>query len=187
MVKTAVVILNFNGLEYLKMFLEGVIRNSLNEETAVYLADNGSTDGSAEWVAGNFMDVKIIRFEKNNGFAGGYNLALEQIDAKYYVLLNSDIEVTEGWLNPLISHLDGNPDTASCQSKILSYKQKDYFEYAGAAGGYIDKFGYPLCRGRIFYKVEKDYRAVRQSDRNILVNGSMHGRTCRRMEKNEWI
>jgi GT2 family glycosyltransferase len=156
MVKTAVVILNFNGIEFLKMFLGSVIRHSLDKETDIYLADNGSSDGSPEWVAGNFKEVRIIRFEKNNGFAGGYNLALEQIDSEYYVLLNSDIEVTEGWLNPLISHLDANPDAASCQPKIMSYKQKDYFEYAGAAGGYIDKLGYPLCRGRIFNKTEKD-------------------------------
>jgi GT2 family glycosyltransferase len=156
MVKTAVVILNFNGIAYLKMFLGNVIRHSLNEDTAIYIADNGSTDGSPDWVKENFREIKIIRFEKNNGFAAGYNLALEQIDAKYYVLLNSDIEVTEGWLIPLISHLDANPDAASCQPKILSYKQKDHFEYAGAAGGYIDKFGYPLCRGRIFYYVETD-------------------------------
>jgi GT2 family glycosyltransferase len=156
MVKTAVVILNFNGIEYLKMFLGSVIRYSLDGDTAVYLADNGSSDGSPEWVAGNFKEIKVIRFDKNNGFAGGYNLALEQIGAEYYILLNSDIEVTEGWLKPLINHLDVNPGTASCQPKILSYKNKDHFEYAGAAGGYIDKLGYPLCRGRIFSEVETD-------------------------------
>ncbi len=102
MVKTAVVILNWNGIRYLKMFLAQVIENTANDETAIYVADNGSTDGSPDWIASNHRDVRLIRLEKNYGFAGGYNLALEQIDARYYVLLNSDIEVTEGWLQPLV-------------------------------------------------------------------------------------
>jgi GT2 family glycosyltransferase len=120
------------------------------------VADNGSTDGSAEYVSENYRDIRLIRFEKNHGFAGGYNLALEQIDAQYYVLLNSDIEVTCGWLQPLIDYLDRNPDVASCQPKVLSWDHRDQFEYAGAAGGFIDWLGYPLCRGRILMKVEKD-------------------------------
>jgi GT2 family glycosyltransferase len=156
MVKTAIVILNWNGLGYLKMFLEKVTRLSADTDTIVYVADNGSSDGSAEWVASNAGRVNLIRFEKNFGFADGYNHALKQIDAKYYAIINSDIEVTEGWLKPLVDYMDNNPDVASCQPKILSYHHKDYFEYAGAAGGYLDKYGYPLCRGRIFYSVEKD-------------------------------
>jgi len=156
MVKTAVVILNWNGIEYLKMFLATVIENTVNPETIIYVADNGSTDGSPEWIASNFTNVRLIRFDKNYGFAGGYNLALAQIDAYYYVLLNSDIEVTEGWLQPLIYHMDSNPDVASCQPKVLSYHRKDHFEYAGAAGGFIDRLGYPLCRGRILFEVEED-------------------------------
>ncbi|MBN2863946.1 MAG: glycosyltransferase family 2 protein [Bacteroidales bacterium] len=156
MAKTAVVILNWNGIEYLRMFLPKVIEYTMNETTDLYVADNGSTDGSADWVASNHKDVKLIRFEKNYGFSGGYNLALEKINAEYFALLNSDIEVTEGWLEPLIKHLDENPDTASCQPKIRSYHHKEYFEYAGAAGGFIDKYGYPLCRGRILTKIEKD-------------------------------
>ncbi len=156
MVKTAVVILNWNGIEYLKMFLDKVINLTINDETILYVADNGSTDGSADWISSSHRDVKIIRLGKNHGFAGGYNLALDQIDAQYFVLLNSDIEVTEGWLKPLISHLDNNPDVASCQPKILSYHKRDHFEYAGAAGGFIDKYGYPLCRGRILTYIEKD-------------------------------
>ena len=156
MVKTAVVILNWNGIEYLKMFIDKVISRTVNEETILYVADNGSTDGSADWISENQKDVKLIRLGKNHGFAGGYNLALDQIDAQYYVLLNSDIEVTEGWLQPLISYLDLNPDVASCQPKILSYYNRDHFEYAGAAGGFIDKYGYPLCRGRILTNIEKD-------------------------------
>jgi GT2 family glycosyltransferase len=154
--KTAIVILNWNGLDYLKMFLGTVIKHSINNETFVCVADNGSTDGSPEWIAGNFKEVKLLRLDKNHGFAGGYNLAINQLDAKYFVLLNSDIEVTEGWLQPLVDFMDINSDVASCQPKILSYNRKDHFEYAGAAGGFIDKYGYPFCRGRIFTKVEKD-------------------------------
>ena len=154
--KTAVVILNWNGLGYLKMFLGSVIKNSLDHDTAVYVADNGSTDGSLEWISSNFPEVNIIRLDKNYGFAGGYNMALDQIEARYFVLLNSDIEVTQGWLKPLVSYMENNTEVASCQPKIRSYNQKDQFEYAGAAGGFIDKYGYPFCRGRIFDKVEAD-------------------------------
>lgn len=156
MIKTAVVILNWNGISWLQKFLETAVRFSKSPETEFYLADNGSTDGSAEWVERNFSDIRIIRFESNHGFAGGYNLALKQIVARYFVLLNSDAEVTEGWLDPMINHLDRNPDVAACQPKIRSYLNRDHFEYAGAAGGFIDKFGYTFCRGRIFEHVEKD-------------------------------
>jgi GT2 family glycosyltransferase len=156
MLKTAIVILNWNGLGFLKMFLEKVIKYSQDDDTAVFVADNGSTDGSPEWVANNFNDVIIIKLDKNHGFAGGYNLALSQIHARYFVLLNSDIEVTPDWLQPLVSFMDDNPDVASCQPKILSYYQKDHFEHAGAAGCFIDKYGYPFCRGRVITKVEKD-------------------------------
>jgi GT2 family glycosyltransferase len=154
--KTAVVILNWNGLGFLKMFLGTVIKYSVDNETSVFVADNGSTDGSTEWIAENFSEVNLIRLDKNHGFAGGYNLALDQIDARYFVLLNSDIEVTPGWLLPLVRFMDNNPDVASCQPKVLSYNQKDHFEHAGAAGCFIDKFGYPFCRGRVINKVEKD-------------------------------
>ena len=156
MSKTAIVILNWNGLVFLKMFLEIVVKNSIDDETVVCVADNGSTDGSPEWVAENFSQVKLILLDKNYGFAGGYNLALSQLDAKYFVLLNSDIEVTERWLLPLVSLMDNNPDVASCQPKILSYYHRDQFEHAGAAGCFIDKYGYPFCRGRIINKVEND-------------------------------
>jgi len=156
MIKTAVVILNWNGIGWLQKFLESVVRFSKDSDTLVCLADNGSTDGSADWVSRNLTDVSIIRLESNHGYAGGYNLALKQIDAKYFVLLNSDAEVTEGWLEPMIQHLDENPDVASCQPKIRSFHNRDHFEYAGAAGGFIDKFGYTFCRGRIFDHIEKD-------------------------------
>jgi GT2 family glycosyltransferase len=156
MIKTAVVILNWNGLAWLQKFLGTVIKFSAGGDTAVYVADNGSSDGSADWVNKNFNDVTIIRFERNYGFAGGYNLALKQIRAKYFVLLNSDVEVTESWLMPLVKYMDQNDDVASCQPKIRSFDRKEYFEYAGAAGGYIDKLGYTFCRGRIFDHVERD-------------------------------
>jgi hypothetical protein len=156
MSKTAVVILNWNGISYLKKFLETVVKFSIGADTDVYVADNDSTDGSVEWIEANNKNVKIIRLGKNHGFAGGYNLALGQISARYYILLNSDIEVTAGWLEPLVACLDNNPDIASCQSKILSYNNKQKFEYAGAAGGFLDKYGYPFCRGRIFDRVEID-------------------------------
>lgn len=156
MVKTAIVILNWNGLDFLKKFLGTVIKYSASSDTDVYIADNGSTDGSIEWVIQNFISVKILTLGSNHGFAGGYNIALEQINATYFLLLNSDIEVTEGWLQPLVSFMEMNPDVASCQPKILSYDHRDHFEHAGAAGCYIDKYGFPFCRGRIFYNIEKD-------------------------------
>ena len=156
MKKTAIVILNWNGIAYLKMFLGTVVKYSISPQTDVYVADNGSTDGSVEWVSDNFKDVKLIRLDRNYGFAGGYNMAVEQLAAEYFVLINSDIEVTEGWLQPLVSFMEENVDVAACQPKILSYYRKDYFEHAGAAGGFIDLFGYPFCRGRIFNVSEKD-------------------------------
>lgn len=156
MLKTAIVILNWNGIDFLKQFLGTVIDNSSDSNTAIYIADNGSTDGSVSWIEENHKEVRLIRLEKNHGFAGGYNLALAKIKAEYYILLNSDIQVTSGWLKPLVEFMDNNQDVASCQPKILSYSKRDHFEYAGAAGGYLDKYGYPFCRGRILHKTEKD-------------------------------
>ena len=156
MYKTAIVILNWNGIGFLKQFLPTVIKHSTDINTVIYIADNGSTDGSVEWVRENHKDVKLILLGKNHGFAGGYNQALAKIKAEYFILLNSDIEVTEGWLFPLVYYMDKNPDVASCQPKILAFNKKDHFEYAGASGGYIDKYGYPFCRGRILHKTEKD-------------------------------
>jgi GT2 family glycosyltransferase len=156
MKKCAIVILNWNGIGFLKMFLGTVVKYSLSPETEIYLADNGSTDGSADWVAENFKEVRLIRLDRNYGFAGGYNIIIKKLDAEYIVLINSDIEVTKGWLQPLVSFMHENPDAAACQPKILSYSQKDYFEHAGAAGGFIDKYGYPFCRGRILNVAEKD-------------------------------
>jgi GT2 family glycosyltransferase len=165
MIKVAIVILNWNGIGYLKQFLGIVIDNSSSLGTEIYVADNCSTDGSADWVEKNFPLVKLIRLDRNYGFAGGYNRALQHINAEYFILLNSDIEVTPGWTGSLISFMENNPEAASCQPKILSWHNKDYFEYAGAAGGYIDKYGFPFCRGRIFNHIEKDsgqYNSVKE-------------------------
>jgi GT2 family glycosyltransferase len=156
MTRTAIVILNWNGMDHLRRFMPVVVKYSSQPGTEIYLADNGSTDGSAEWVVENTPTVKLIRLGTNYGFADGYNRALEQIDSEYYILLNSDIEVTPGWTDPLIRCLDEDHHLASCQPKILSFTEKESFEYAGAAGGFIDKYGYPFCRGRIFDQTEKD-------------------------------
>lgn len=156
MPKTAIVILNWNGIDFLRKFLPTVIRYSSDSETDIYVADNGSTDGSIEYLAANYTGIKVFDLGANHGFAGGYNLAFEKINATYYLLLNSDIEVTEFWLRPLVQFMDSNPDVASCQPKIKSFSNRDSFEHAGAAGCFIDKYGYPFCRGRIFYQIEKD-------------------------------
>jgi GT2 family glycosyltransferase len=154
MIKTAVVILNYNGERLLPKFLPSVIEHSKN--AAVIVADNASTDQSLKVLESIFPSVPVIKLESNFGFCGGYNRALKQVEAEYYVLLNSDVEVTSNWLNPIIELLDANPTIAAAQPKILSYAQKDHFEYAGAGGGFIDSLGYPFCRGRLFDVTEKD-------------------------------
>jgi GT2 family glycosyltransferase len=154
--KVAVVILNWNGKKYLQNFLPSVISNSKSEDITLWVADNGSIDDSVHFLETNYPEIHIIKLDKNYGFAGGYNKALEQIDAEYYVILNSDVEVTPNWIEPIISYLDNNQDVAAIQPKILSYQDKTQFEYAGAAGGFIDKYGYPFCRGRILDTFEKD-------------------------------
>lgn len=154
--KVSVVILNWNGCEMLRTFLPSVVRHSEGADIEVCVADNGSTDASVDMLRKEFPSVRIILLEQNNGFADGYNLALQQVDAEYVVLLNSDVEVTDHWLEPMVAYLEGHPEVAACQPKIRSQRQKEYFEYAGAAGGFIDKYGYPFCRGRIMGVVEKD-------------------------------
>lgn len=154
--KTAIVILNYNGKSFLEKFLHILIQNTVAKETQIFIADNHSSDDSIAYLKENYSQLPVILLDDNYGFAGGYNKALEQIKASYYVLLNSDIAVTENWLPPLINYMDNNPDVAVCQPKIKSFSQPDYFEYAGAAGGYIDKYGYPFCRGRVFKHIEKD-------------------------------
>lgn len=154
--KIAVVILNWNGVQLLEQFLPSIVKHS--PEATVYLADNDSTDDSISFVMVNFPSVKMVKNDSNLGFAGGYNEALKHIDAEIYALVNSDIEVTENWLQPIIKTFENEPRTAIIQPKILDFKRKEYFEYAGAAGGFIDKYGYPYCRGRIFNTLEKDSR-----------------------------
>ena len=156
MIKTAVVILNWNGEAMLRQFLPSVIACSCLEGTEIYVADNASTDASCEVVEKEFPSVRLIRLDKNYGFADGYNYALQKIDAEYAVLLNSDVEVTEGWLQPMVGYLDTHPETVACQPKIRAYRHRNLFEYAGASGGFIDRYGYPFCRGRIFENVEED-------------------------------
>ena len=152
--KIAVIILNWNGAKLLHQFLPSIIQYS--ENATVYVADNASTDDSIAVLKRDFPTVKIIQNKSNYGFAQGYNEALQFIDEPYYALINSDIEVTENWLNPIIEMFYKEPNTAIIQPKILDYKKKTHFEYAGAAGGFIDKYGYPFCRGRIFETVEED-------------------------------
>jgi hypothetical protein len=153
--KVAIVILNWNGQAMLEKYMSSVLQYSKDEAT-VYVADNASTDQSMEMLRQHFPGVKLIQLEKNWGFAEGYNKALKQVDAEYYLLLNSDIEVTHHWLTPMTEYMDNHPDVAACQPKLLSIFDKDRFEYAGASGGYLDHFGYPFCRGRIFETVEED-------------------------------
>lgn len=151
----AVVILNYNGRKYLEQFLAGVC-NSDYEALSIHVADNGSTDDSMAWLRENGEKVRVIDLKKNYGYAEGYNRALRQVDADYYVLLNSDLEVSPDWIRPVIKLLEEDKDTAACQPKILSYQDKEKFEYAGAAGGWLDYLGYPFCRGRIFAVTETD-------------------------------
>ena len=155
MSKIAIVILNWNGENFLKDFLPPLLQYT-PWWAEIVVADNASTDNSVAFVKENFPQVKVIINEKNYGFAQGYNVALRQIDAEYYCLLNSDVEVSPNWLEPIIDFLDNRSEVAVCQPKLLSFHDKDTFEYAGASGGFIDKYGYPFCRGRIFNTLEKD-------------------------------
>lgn len=154
--RLAVVILNWNGGKMLRTFLPSVWKNSQQEGVAIYVADNASSDDSCEWVESMFPEVRVIRLDRNYGFAEGYNKALSRIRAKYYLLLNSDVEVAERWLVPMLEYMDAHPEVAACQPKLLSWHHKERFEYAGACGGYMDRLGYPYCRGRLFDTVEED-------------------------------
>jgi len=151
----AIVILNYNGRNFLEKFLPSVLASSYSNKEII-VADNCSTDDSVE-VLKQFSSVKVLLLDKNYGFAEGYNQALQSITADYYVLLNSDVEVTLQWIEPVIEIMENNKKIAACQPKVLSYKEKSYFEYAGAAGGWIDSLGYPFSRGRVFDEHEKDF------------------------------
>ncbi len=152
----AVIILNWNGRDLLRRFLPSVTANTPGALARVIVADNGSTDGSVEMLAAEFPQVEVLAFTENHGFAEGYNLALQRTGYRYTVLLNSDVEVTPGWLEPLYRYMETNPHVAAVQPKIMSYTDRTSFEYAGACGGYLDRHGYPYCRGRLFATVEHD-------------------------------
>tara|TARA_B100000809_G_scaffold1312_1_gene1501 strand:+ start:1910 stop:2965 length:1056 start_codon:yes stop_codon:yes gene_type:complete len=150
----AVVILNWNGKSFLQKFLPSVLKNS--NKAKIIVADNASTDDSILFLEKTYPSIDIIKFKQNLGFAGGYNKALQQVDFEYYILLNSDVEVTENWLMPMLKMLNNDKSIVACQPKIKDYNNKNKFEYAGASGGFIDKYGYPFCRGRFFDHLEKD-------------------------------
>jgi GT2 family glycosyltransferase len=153
--RTAVVILNWNGRHFLEKFIPEIILYS-SSDADIIVADNASTDDSVEYLKKKFPSVTIIQNKFNEGFTGGYNTALKQVNAEYYILLNSDVKVSENWIPPVIKLMDSSPDIAACQPKILLHDDPSLFEYAGAGGGFIDMFGYPFCRGRIFNTIEKD-------------------------------
>lgn len=164
MKKIAIVILNWNGAHMMRTYLPTVIKNS--PEAEVIIADNASSDDSLKMLASDFPEIRTIVLDKNYGFAEGYNKAFKQVEAEYYLLLNSDVDVPEGWLTPLLDFMESHPEAAACQPKLRAIKDRESFEYAGAAGGFIDKYGYPFCRGRIFETVEKDHG---QYDRNMEI------------------
>jgi GT2 family glycosyltransferase len=152
---TAVVILNWNGVDHLRQYLPSVLQNT-PAEVRIIVADNGSTDASVEFVEHYYPDVEIVRLDRNYGFAEGYNRALREVEADYYVLLNSDVEVTPHWIEPLLAMLNTDEKVAAVAPKLLSFTEPTRFEYAGAAGGFIDFLGYPFCRGRILSTTEQD-------------------------------
>lgn len=155
MEKTAVIILNWNGAQMLRTYLPSVIAHTKGAE--IIVADNGSTDDSLEVLRKEFPSVKTIVLDTNYGFAEGYNKAIEQVESEYVVLLNSDVEVTEGWLSPLLDYMTAHPEVAAVQPKIRAWRERDRFEHAGAAGGFLSWLGYPYCRGRRFGRVEQDH------------------------------
>lgn len=155
MARLSVVILNWNGRRHLERYLPSVVTHT-DGDAEVVVADNGSTDDSLQWLRLNYPDVRVIRLDRNYGFAGGYNRALREVESEYVLLLNSDVEVTAGWWQPLVEVLDTESDVAAVAPKLLADKERTKFEYAGAAGGFIDYLGYPFCRGRILSNVEED-------------------------------
>lgn len=156
MKNVSVVILNWNGKDLLERFLPSVVKFTNSDIADIIIVDNNSSDDSVSFLREKYPQLKIIELSDNYGFAEGYNIALSQINSKNFILLNSDVEVTENWLDPMLNFLEENLDVAAIQPKILSQQNKEYFEYAGASGGFIDKYGYPFCRGRIFNVIEKD-------------------------------
>jgi GT2 family glycosyltransferase len=172
MIKNAIVILNWNGIELLKQFLPSVIEHSKLPDTSIFIIDNYSADTSVGFIKQNYPDIEIIELDNNYGFAGGYNRGLMQIEAQNYILINSDIEVQENWLNPVLEVLDSDSNIAACMPKIKAYRNKAYFEHAGAAGGFIDKYGYPLCKGRIFNSIEMDNGQYQKTEEIFWATGA---------------
>lgn len=168
----SVVILNYNGKSWLEKFLPNVITHSTYADAEIVVADNASTDDSVAFLKANFPSVRLVINTANNGYAGGYNDALQHIKSDYYVLLNSDVEVTPNWLEHTIQFMEQDELMAACQPKILSYHEKTKFEYAGAAGGFIDKYGYPFCRGRIFDNCETDNGQYNKSGEIFWASGA---------------
>ncbi len=156
MKKLAVIILNWNGRKLLEQFLPSAVDYTSGDEVDLIVADNGSTDDSVAWIKSEYPDLKLVLLDRNYGFAEGYNKAIEQTRYPFTILLNSDVEVTEGWWQPLLHFMETTPGAGACQPKIRSFRDKKMFEYAGAAGGYLDKYGYPYCRGRCFEYIEED-------------------------------
>jgi len=171
-VKLAIVILNWNGKLLLEKFLPSIVTYSDFDHVEIYVADNASSDDSVAFVKQAYPKIKIIQNTLNGGFAKGYNDALQHVDTDIYALVNSDIEVTEGWLNPVIATIENESNTAIIQPKILDHKNKNKFEYAGAAGGFIDKFGYPYCRGRIFSELETDVNQFNDATEIFWASGA---------------
>jgi GT2 family glycosyltransferase len=169
--KVAVVILNWNGIEHLRTFLPYVVASEW-PNLEIVMGDNASTDGSVAFVKGIYPEITIIQNDQNYGFTGGYNRILKQVDADYYILLNSDVEVPAGWISPVIALMESDPLIAVAAPKIKDYLQKNHFEHAGAAGGFIDSFGYPFCRGRVFYEIEEDKGQYQQSDEVFWASGA---------------
>ncbi len=170
--KIAIVILNWNGKQLLEKFMPSIVNFSNINNVTIYIADNASTDDSIAFVQKTFPTVKIVENKKNGGYAKGYNDALKHIDADIYGLVNSDIEVTNNWLDNIISTFKAEPNTAIIQPKILDFKNKELFEYAGAAGGFVDKYGYPFCRGRIFSELEKDNNQFNDTSEIFWASGA---------------
>jgi GT2 family glycosyltransferase len=168
--KVAVVILNFNGKKFLEKFLPNIISNSLPHD--IYVADNYSTDDSLEFLKSNFSQIKIIENKFNYGYAEGYNVALKSVKADYYILLNNDVEVTAKWIEPLIQLMESDKKIAAAQPKLIDYAKRHVFEYAGASGGYIDKYCYPFCRGRLFNSLEEDQHQYDDSTEIFWASGA---------------
>lgn len=168
--KISVVILNYNGQKLMQQYLPTVIANSGDAE--IIVADNGSTDGSVEWLKTKYPELRLISFDKNYGFAEGYNQALKLVDNKYYVLLNSDVRTPENWLLPLFDYMECHAECVACQPKIRSVHEPEKFEYAGAAGGFIDIYGYPLCRGRVMSHIETDNNQYNTTEEIFWATGA---------------